>query len=220
MLDRNIQINGKDNFVDPHAKNVVIIGDNNKVFGRVSNVYIQGNGLTVDSSDVNIVDGVKLQINTKGRGEDIKYVDADYNVKITEEHYVINSASGNITIDLAYIAGNLYPGKEITFKKISAANTVTIDAGVGSATIDGATTLVLNDLNSSATIIYSGLDNNWDVLSLEDGGATSTTDHHSGYYDIISSNTVTVEENKQMTNWGGITIDGILNVDGQLIIEA
>ena len=46
------------------------------------------------------------------------------------------------------------------------------------------------------------------------------TDHHSGYYFIESSLIVTIEDNKQMTNWGGLTVDGILNVDGQLIIEA
>lgn len=45
-------------------------------------------------------------------------------------------------------------------------------------------------------------------------------DYHSGYYDIISSEEITIEDRKQMTNWGGLIVDGILNVDGQLIIEA
>ena len=217
MLDRYINILGKGNFVDPNAFNVQIIGNNNKVFGAVSNVYIQGNGLTVDSSDVHIVDGVKLQLNRNDRGEDIKYVDSDYNVKITEEHYVVNSAGGNITVDLIYIAGNLYQGKEITFKKISAANTVTIDAG--SSTIDGVSTLVLNSLNASAILIYSGINDNWDILALDDGGGTSTTDHHSGYKIIASSSTVTIDSNKQMINYGIFTIDGTLIVDGDLILQ-
>jgi len=46
------------------------------------------------------------------------------------------------------------------------------------------------------------------------------TDHHSGFYKIEAPDTVTIEDRKQMTNWGGLIVDGTLNVDGQLIIEA
>jgi hypothetical protein len=45
------------------------------------------------------------------------------------------------------------------------------------------------------------------------------TDHHSGYYYIPAALTVTVAENKQMTTWGILDIDGALIIDGQLITE-
>ena len=45
------------------------------------------------------------------------------------------------------------------------------------------------------------------------------TDHHSGYYKIESPDTVTIEENKQMTNWNRLEIDGTLIIDGELILK-
>tara|TARA_Y100000593_G_scaffold76224_1_gene140794 strand:+ start:911 stop:1114 length:204 start_codon:yes stop_codon:yes gene_type:complete len=61
-----------------------------------------------------------------------------------------------------------------------------------------------------------------DCNNLTDCGSSvnETFDHHSGYYEIQNGLEITIEEFKQMTNWGGLIVDGILNVDGQLIIEA
>ena len=47
----------------------------------------------------------------------------------------------------------------------------------------------------------------------------SFTDHHSGFYKIEAPDTVTVEENKQMTNWNRLEIDGTLIIDGELILK-
>ena len=46
-----------------------------------------------------------------------------------------------------------------------------------------------------------------------------STDHHSGFYEIEAGQTVTIEENKQMTNWNNLLIDGTLIIDGDLILK-
>jgi len=46
-----------------------------------------------------------------------------------------------------------------------------------------------------------------------------STDHHSGFYEIEVGQTVTIEENKQMTNWNKLIIDGTLILNGQIILK-
>jgi len=46
-----------------------------------------------------------------------------------------------------------------------------------------------------------------------------STDHHSGFYKIEAGQTVTIEENKQMTNWNNLLIDGTLIIEGDLILK-
>jgi len=46
-----------------------------------------------------------------------------------------------------------------------------------------------------------------------------STDHHSGFYEIEAGQTVTIEENKQMTNWNNLLIDGTLIIEGDLILK-
>jgi len=46
-----------------------------------------------------------------------------------------------------------------------------------------------------------------------------STDHHSGFYEIEAGQTVTIEENKQMTNWNNLSIIGTLIIDGDLILK-
>lgn len=48
---------------------------------------------------------------------------------------------------------------------------------------------------------------------------TSGTDFHSGFYKIESSESFTVAENKQMTTFGMLTLDGELLVEGEYIVE-
>ena len=50
--------------------------------------------------------------------------------------------------------------------------------------------------------------------------ALNVTDHHSGVNCLLVGEELTILENRQMTIWGVMKNDGILNVDGQLIIEA
>lgn len=47
----------------------------------------------------------------------------------------------------------------------------------------------------------------------------STTDHHCGWENILSSETVTIAARKQMVVYGEFILDGILNIDGSLILE-
>lgn len=51
------------------------------------------------------------------------------------------------------------------------------------------------------------------------GASVAPDDLHSGYFYIPASKTVVVKENKQMTTWGVLDIDGSLVVDGQSILE-
>jgi len=77
-----------------------------------------------------------------------------------------------------------------------------------------------NYINLDKSFI-SSIDGNYIDLDKIDLDINVTgEDYHSGYYDIISSEEITIEDRKQMTNWGGLIVDGILSVDGQLIIEA
>jgi len=50
------------------------------------------------------------------------------------------------------------------------------------------------------------------------GSPAALTDHHSGYKIIAASTTVTISEDKQMINYGTLIVDGILNIQGDLIL--
>ncbi len=45
------------------------------------------------------------------------------------------------------------------------------------------------------------------------------TDHHNGFKLIEETEEITININKQMTNWGELLIEGILNINGDLILE-
>lgn len=68
-------------------------------------------------------------------------------------------------------------------------------------------------------IISNNLNVNSETLGYNPNAEKGNTDHHSGFYLIESGETIEVERNKQMTSWGGLLVDGILEIDGQLIIE-
>ena len=54
------------------------------------------------------------------------------------------------------------------------------------------------------------------------GGSSSSgssSDNHSGYYEIISSNVVEITLYKQSVSFGTLTLEGELQIDGQLIVE-
>ena len=54
---------------------------------------------------------------------------------------------------------------------------------------------------------------------LDSLGDNVGTDHHSGYYCIPEGLTVEVVENKEMTNWTGLKLRGILQLRGRLVIR-
>ena len=66
---------------------------------------------------------------------------------------------------------------------------------------------------------FNPLTGNLDLVNTSSGGSGGGEDHHSGWYDISSVSTVTVSANKQMVVFDEFTLDGIINVDGLLIIE-
>ena len=80
----------------------------------------------------------------------------------------------------------------------------TIDAGIKNVTL----------INTSGLTIEES-----DVTYINGVKVDSFTDHHSGYSKIEATDTVTVEENKQMTNWNRLEIDGTLIIDGELILK-
>ena len=47
----------------------------------------------------------------------------------------------------------------------------------------------------------------------------SDKDFHSGFYNIPSSESVTIEENKQSVTFGQITLEGEVLVEGEFISE-
>lgn len=164
MLGNKWQIIGKDNYVDPSARNVFIVGDGNKVLGNISNVYIQGNNLTVDVSNTHIVDGVVSQIDTNGRSaEYIRYIDADYNMFILDKHLEVDTSAGDVTIDVKFGAGFLYQGKEFTVAKLVQANKIILDFAVDGTTCNGQGTIEIKNKNTSLHILYTGIDNNWRI---------------------------------------------------------
>jgi len=51
------------------------------------------------------------------------------------------------------------------------------------------------------------------------GLKTEGTDHHSGFKEIETGQTVEIKENKQMTNWNKLTNNGTLDINGDLILR-
>lgn len=73
----------------------------------------------------------------------ITSADSPYTVLPSDDIVLLNTAGGNITLTLPAL-GTLVAGKEFTFKKIAAANTVTINPP-GGVTIDGAASYTLTN---------------------------------------------------------------------------
>ena len=57
------------------------------------------------------------------------------------------------------------------------------------------------------------------IGSTPPAGGSSGTDHHASWQEIITSQEVTIAERKQMIVFGVFINDGVLNVDGTLIVE-
>jgi hypothetical protein len=85
-------------------------------------------------------------------------------------------------------------------------------------------------VNSDNNLIGAGVENvtliNSDGLEIFEsnvtyinGMITEGTDHHSGFKTINTGQTVTIKENKQMTNWNKLTNNGTLDINGDLILR-
>ena len=118
-------------------------------------------------------------------------------VEVTGKDNYVNS-----TAKWIYIEGdgnNVFAGAENISLKNS--NNNTIEAGVTNVTLLGTDGLYITE--SNVTFV----------------NGVKATDHHSGKVEIAETETLDVLTEKQMTVWGTLDNDGIVNVDGELIIE-
>lgn len=107
----------------------------------------------------------------------------------------------------------------------STAKWITIE-GDGNKVFAGAMNITM--MNSNNNTIESGITNvtliGTDGLYITESDVTYingelATDHHSGQTVIEPLEKLTVVEDKQMTIWGTLENDGVIEVDGELIIE-
>lgn len=99
----------------------------------------------LDATAVLTLDNLKIQANTFG----ISTQNGDYTVTPDDDMVLVNSASDDVTINLQTVANFSHP---VTIKKISAANTVTIDP-YSTQTIDSDATVDLT-ADNQVLVIY------------------------------------------------------------------
>ena len=162
VSDRNIEVKGQNNYIDPSCRNVDINGDNNFVFANSDNVLIQGNGNSIEgASDVSLINTNDIQVVNSG----VTYINGEIRgagsiVIITSSTaadesivtYEADTSGGSILVTLP---SSPTIGKIWNFKKTVAANTLQLRTA-GSETIDGAATLNITGLNHSYTVQYDG----------------------------------------------------------------
>ena len=213
MLNNNVNILGKNNFVDPSAKNVSITGDNNQVLGKIKNVVILGDNITVTESDTIFVDGAMRRDNSKARGANVVRAESNLNVNIEVEQYLVDTSAGDVTLNMEsiFLTGQIYKGYTVNVMKTASENYVRFTSG-NNITINGLTNAKIKSKNTNWTLWYEGFGRMYII-------AGGFTDHHSGYKLIESTSTITIDSDKQMINYGIFTIDGTLIVDGDLILQ-
>ena len=228
-MSRRIKILGKDNFVDSSADKIMIVGDGNKVFGKVENVVIVGDNFTVNESNIVLIDGDIKRFNYNDAGNRVVLTDvANYNTDANSTYYLADTTSNNITFVLSFNEADYYPGTKFTFKKVSANNIVTVNAGA--KTIDGSQYAYLNDDDEVLEIVYDGV--NYIVTSSAAAGggvftpvANGTTfvevDQASDLPTTLAANTtyfirglITLSTPRLVTNSGSAIIGFDRNKDG------
>lgn len=134
---------------------------------------------------------------------DFNQVDGNnYNTKTTEvigQGNYINRTADNIEV---LGSGNTISARTSDIRLVNSDNNF-IGAGVSDVTLINSNNLTITE--SGVTYI--------------DGLLTKGTDQHSGFKTIETGETVTIEENKQMTNWNKLTNNGTLKIDGDLILR-
>jgi len=162
VSDRNIEVKGQNNYIDPSCRNVDINGDNNFVFANSDNVLIQGNGNSIEgASDVSLINTNDIQVVNSG----VTYINGEIRgagsiVIITSSTaadesivtYEADTSGGSILVTLP---SSPTIGKIWNFKKTVAANTLQLRTA-GSETIDGGATHNLTGINDYATVQYDG----------------------------------------------------------------
>ena len=162
---RSASTMGETNYIDPTAKNVEILGDNNEVRGGV-------NGVNIINGDNNIIDaGVRnaTLINTDGvtvtadnqvwvggnlisGGEVIKAINVSFTAQPDVNTYEITNNGANITVTLDETLYNT--DKTWNFKKMDAGYTITLTPSSG--TIDGATTQTIRTQYDNVKLKFDG----------------------------------------------------------------
>jgi hypothetical protein len=154
-MSRRINILGKDNFVDTSADKIMIVGNGNKVFGKVENVVIVGDNFTVDESNIVLIDGDVKRFNYNDAGNRVLLTDvANNNTDANTTYYLADTSSNNITFILSVNEADYWKGMEFNFKKLAAPNRVFINAGT--KTIDGSAVVQINSRYTNVTIVYDG----------------------------------------------------------------
>lgn len=87
--------------------------------------------------------------------------DASVDVDTVSSFYFVDTASNSVTLNLPSISSSL--GRRIVFKKVAAANTMTID-GNGTDDIDGALTQAVTGLYHVIEVVCSG--GSWSLLHI------------------------------------------------------
>ena len=154
-MSRRINILGKDNFVDTSADKIMIVGNGNKVFGKVENVVIVGDNFTVDESNIVLIDGDIKRFNYNDAGNRVLLTDvANNNTDANTTYYLADTSTNNITFILSVNEADYWKGMEFNFKKLASANRVFINAGT--KTIDGSAVVQINSRYTNVTIVFDG----------------------------------------------------------------
>jgi hypothetical protein len=159
MLDNNIREYGKNNFVDPSATNVLIVGNGNKVLGKISNIHIVGDNQTITESDTFSVDGFIQINNTRARGNRVvRTAEATVTVDIGVLQYIVDTSANDVVIDLDAIinTGEIYPDYVLNLKKLVQSNKITF--ALGTATIDGIANPKIKNKDTNIKLRYEGFD--------------------------------------------------------------
>jgi len=163
------------------------------IFGGDGPLLPDTNGGAIDSGETEPIKGTKNSSQPNGGNYTGKQqdVNGDYNY-IASDSYRIEIYGDNNRV--------FSEAEDINIQ----GDNNTIDAGIKNVTL----------INTSGLTIEES-----DVTYINGVKVDAFTDHQSGYYKIEAADTVTVEENKQMTNWNRLEIDGTLIIDGQLILK-
>lgn len=136
--------------------------------------------------------------------------------------YIMDATSKDVTVTLDN--SYLKTGKEFTIvlEEVSNNNKLIIDTTqftggsipfkpkIGGSSLP----IELFNKNDSITLKFDGA--NYQIVSSSVG---FSEDHHSGYNTINTNETVVISSRKQMTNWNKLTINGTLDVQGDLILK-
>lgn len=215
------KVSGSNNYVNRTSKDVEILGDNNRVSSNSKNIrlvnsdnnfigsgvenvtLINSHNLEVLESDVTYIDGLRQNRKTK-------YIDtASFTVSNDVILYLLDTDLTGISTTLP---ATTIDGLEWTFKNIGHNKITLIETSI---LIDGNQKIDFLDYQTSVTVRYSEELNTYKIVSIY----KEHDDHHSGFNSIGIRDIIVIDEDKQMINYDGLTINGDLDINGDLILK-